>query len=182
MAFLTLQEVRNKARNKTSIGLESRKYFNEHLQFDSFNPFKTYDIFLSHAFLDAQEIYGLKIILEEAGFTVYVDWYEDSHLERGKVTKETAVVIRKRMQSCKTLIFAITENSGDSKWMLWELGYFDGLKDKVAVLGLIENSGDSFQDQEFLELYPFVERHDIGLVVKDDPAKPAKLLKYWIKS
>ena len=124
----------------------------------------------------------MRVVLEEAGFSVYVDWYEDSHLERGKVTKETAVVIRKRTQSCKTLIFAITENSEDSKWMLWELGYFDGLKDKVAVLGLIENSGDSFRGQEFLELYPFVERHDLGLVVKDDSTKPAKLLRDWVKS
>jgi len=85
MAFLTLNEVRNKARSKTSTGLESRKTLNEHLQFDSFNPYETYDVFLSHAFLDAEVIYGLKIILEEAGFTVYVDWYEDSHLDRGKV-------------------------------------------------------------------------------------------------
>lgn len=177
MAFLTLQEVRNKARSKISTGLESRKDFNEHLQFDSFSPYKTYDIFLSHAFLDAQEIYGLKIILEEAGFTVYVDWYEDSHLERGKVTKETAEVIRKRMQSCKTLIFAITENSEDSKWMLWELGYFDGLKDKVAILGLTENSEDSFQGQEFLELYPFVQHYGFSLYLDD----PFESLKDWVK-
>lgn len=179
MAFLTLSEVRSKARSNKSFGLESRDILEK--QFDSFNQYKTYDIFLSHAFLDAEVIYGLKIILEEAGFSVYVDWYEDSHLDRGKVTKETAIVIRKRMQSCRTLIFAITENSEDSKWMLWELGYFDGLKNKVAVLGLIENSGDSFRGQEFLELYPFVERHDLGLVIIDDSIKPAKLLKYWVK-
>ncbi|MCG3808188.1 toll/interleukin-1 receptor domain-containing protein [Psychrobacter sp. Ps4] len=180
MAFLTLSEVRSKARSNKKFGLESRDILEE--QFDSFNQYKIYDIFLSHAFLDAEAIDGLRVVLKEAGFSVYVDWYEDSHLERGKVTKETAVVIRKRMQSCKTLIFAITENSEDSRWMLWELGYFDGLKDKVAVLGLIENSGDSFRGQEFLELYPFVERHDLGLVVKDDSTKPAKLLRDWVKS
>ncbi|MGP5177680.1 MULTISPECIES: TIR domain-containing protein [Psychrobacter] len=175
MAFLTLEEVRNKARSNKAYGLESRDILEE--QFDSFNINKTYDIFLSHAFLDAEVIYGLKITLEEAGFTVYVDWYEDSHLERGEVTKETAVVIRKRMQSCKTLIFAITQNSGDSKWMLWELGYFDGLKDKVAILGLIENSGDSFRGQEFLELYPYVQRYG-SIFVLDDPFE---LLELWIK-
>ena len=178
MAFLTLNEVRSKARSNKSYGLESRVILEE--QFDSFNQYKTYDIFLSHAFLDAEAIDGLRIVLEEAGFSVYVDWYEDSHLERGKVTKETAVVIRKRMRRCKTLIFAITQNSKDSKWMLWELGYFDGLRDKVAVLGLTENSEDSFKGQEFLELYPFVQRHSLGLVVKDDSTKPVKLLKDWI--
>ncbi|MCD6252491.1 MAG: toll-Interleukin receptor [Psychrobacter sp.] len=181
MAFLTLQEVRNKARSKTSTGLESREALNRQFQFDSISPDKTYDIFLSHAFLDAETIYGLKIILEEAKFSVYVDWYEDSHLDRGKVTKKTAEIIRKRMKSCKSLIYAITENSGDSKWMVWELGYFDGFRGKVAILGLTENSEDGFQSQEFLELYPFVERHDLGLVMKDDPTKPAKLLRDWVK-
>src|SRR5699024_2985034 len=135
------------------------------------------DIFLSHAFLDAEAIDGLRVVLEEAGFSVYVDWYEDSHLERGKVTKETAVVIRKRMQSCKTLIFAITENSGDSKWMLWELGYIDGRKDKVTILGLRENSGDRFQGQEFLELSPFVQRYGFSLYLDD----PFESLKDWVK-
>ena len=175
MAFLTLNEVRSKARSNKKFGLESRDILEE--QFDSFNQYKTYDIFLSHAFLDAEVIDGLRVVLEEAGFSVYVDWYEDSHLERGKVTKETAIVIRKRMQSCKTLIFAITENSGDSKWMLWELGYFDGLKDKVAILGLTENSGDSFQGQEFLELYPFVQRYGFSLYLDD----PFESLKDWVK-
>ncbi len=175
MAFLTLSEVRSKARSNKRFGLESRDILEE--QFDSFRSYKTYDIFLSHAFLDAKAIDGLKVVLEEAGFSVYVDWHEDSHLDRGKVTKETAVVIRKRMQSCKTLIFAITQNSKDSKWMLWELGYFDGLKNKVAVLGLIENSGDSFQGQEFLELYPFVQRYGFSLYLDD----PFESLKDWVK-
>lgn len=175
MAFLTLSEVRSKARSNNKFGLDSRGILEE--QFDSFNKYKTYDIFLSHAFLDAEVIDGLRIVLEEAGFSVYVDWREDSHLNRGEVTKETAVVIKKRMQSCKTLIFAITQNSKDSKWMLWELGYFDGLKEKVAILGLTENGGDSFHGQEFLELYPFVQRYGFTLYL-DDPFKP---LEDWVK-
>lgn len=177
MPFLTLQEMRNKASSRTSIGLESREALNEQFQFDSMSPNKTYDIFLSHAFLDSDIIYGLKITLEEAGFTVYVDWHEDAHLERGKVTKETAAIIRKRMKSCKSLIYAITQNSGDSKWMVWELGYFDGFRGKVAILGLTENSEDSFQGQEFLELYPFVQRYGSILVLDN----PFELLKFWIK-
>lgn len=180
MAFLTLQEVRNKARSKISVGLESRKALNEQFQFDNITPDKIYDIFLSHAFLDADVIYGLKLVLEGEGFKVYVDWYEDSHLDRGEVSKETATVIRERMRSCKSLIFAITENSEHSNWMLWELGYFDGFRGKVAILGLAEKSEDTFKSKEFLELYPFVQRHGLSLVVEDDPTKPVKLLKNWV--
>ena len=69
MAFLTLSEVRSKARSNKRFGLESRDILEE--QFDSFNQYKTYDIFLSHAFLDAEAIDGLRIVLEEAGFTCY---------------------------------------------------------------------------------------------------------------
>ncbi len=179
MAFLTLNEVRSKARSNKSYSLESRDILKE--QFDSLNAYETYDVFLSHAFLDADIIYGLKLVLEEEGLKVYVDWHEDSHLDRGKVTKKTAAVIRERMKKCRTLIFAITQNSKDSKWMLWELGYFDGLKDKVAVLGLTENSEDSFKGQEFLELYPFIQRHGFNLVVENGLTEPARFLKDWVK-
>ncbi len=130
---------------------------------------------MSHAFLDAKAIDGLKVVLEEAGFSVYVDWQEDSHLERGKVTKETARVIRERMKRCKTLIFAITKNSNKSRWMLWELGYFDGFRNKVAVLPLIDSSGDSFEGQEFLSLYPLVERHNSIFYLK-----PFEKLSVWV--
>lgn len=178
MVFLTLDEVREKARSNKKYSSEHKKILEK--QFDDFNFQSSYDIFLSHTFLDAEVIYGLKLILEDAGLTVYVDWYEDSHLDRGKVTKETAAIIRKRMKSCKSLIYAITQNTGDSKWMVWELGYFDGFRGKVAILGLTKNSEDSFQGQEFLELYPFVQRHSLGLVVEHDPTKPVELLKYWV--
>ena len=44
-----------------------------------------FDIFLSHAIKDADLILGVKTLLEESGFTVYVDWIIDPSLERDKV-------------------------------------------------------------------------------------------------
>lgn len=119
----------------------------------------------------------MRIILEEAGFIVYVDWHEDSHLERGKVTKETALLIRKRMQNCKSLIFAMTKNSSKSRWMLWELGYFDGFKGKVAILPLVENSNDVFEGQEFISLYPSIEQYGANFYIDN----PFKELIEWVK-
>ena len=50
------------------------------------------------------------------------------------VTPETAMVLRERMKQCKSLIYTFSENASDSKWMPWELGYFDALKNsRVAV-------------------------------------------------
>ncbi len=114
-----------------------------------------YDIFLSHSFSDAELILGVKRILEKEGFTVYVDWLEDPHLDRNNVTKETAEYIRARMKACGSLVYATSENARASKWMPWELGFFDGYKPgKVAILPLMNSENDSFKGQEYLSLYP----------------------------
>jgi hypothetical protein len=122
-----------------------------------YNKSGTYDVFLSHAFSDADLVLGAKKILEERGFTVYVDWIEDSDIDRSKVTKEIAEQIRQRMKSCKRLVYATSENASKSKWMPWELGYFDGHKPgQVYILPLVENPSDDFQGQEYLSLYPVI--------------------------
>ena len=60
------------------------------------------------------------------------------------------------MNASKSLFYVTTENSDLSRWMPWECGYFDGLKEKVAILPikLISNS-NKFVGQEYLGLYPY---------------------------
>lgn len=125
-----------------------------------FSEDKTYDIFISHRFLDADEVYNLKSAIEAMGFTTYVDWVEDKQLDRTKVNKETARLLRLRMSRCKSLFFVTSTNSSDSKWMPWELGYFDGFKQKVAILPILptENNTNSYEGQEYLGLYPYVTK------------------------
>ena len=121
---------------------------------------KEYDIFLSHSYGDREMIPQLKQILEDIGYKVYVDWIDDKLLSRENVTKETAKVLQTRMNQSKSLFFATSENSPSSKWMPWELGYFDALKNKrVAVLPIQkENNGfnNNFIGQEYLGLYYYV--------------------------
>lgn len=124
-----------------------------------FSSAKTYDIFLSHAYEDAKIIKGVKVLLEENGYTVYVDWLEDEKLDRSRVTPATAALLRERMRSSKSLLFATSKASPDSKWMPWELGYYDGLRPgKVSILPLLAPNQTTFQGQEYLGLYPTVER------------------------
>lgn len=78
---------------------------------------KSYDIFLSHNFLDAEIIYGLKKLLEENGFSVFVDWIEAPDLDRTKVVPETADYLRKTMKRNSSLLYAVSDNSSGSKWM-----------------------------------------------------------------
>jgi len=120
-------------------------------------PTKTYDIFLSHSSSDASLVAGLKLELEDLGYSVYVDWIEDPKLSRANVTKDTALVLQARMKQCKALLYAFSENATNSKWMPWELGYFDGIKGTVAVLPISRASKSSFQGSEYLGIYFYIQ-------------------------
>lgn len=87
---------------------------------------KVYDIFLSHNSTDNEILAGLTLILQDLGYTVYVDW-NDPVLDKDIVTPKTAAILRERMKQSRSFIYVFSENSLDSKWMPWELGYFDGL-------------------------------------------------------
>lgn len=120
----------------------------------------SFDIFLSHASHDSDLIFGVKALLESLRFRVYVDWVNDPLLDRAKVTKQSAGLLRRRMRQSKSLVWAATEAASDSKWMPWELGYFDGFKpNQVAILPLVNNASDTFKGQEYLDLYPVIRKN-----------------------
>lgn len=114
---------------------------------------KTYDIFLSHSSTDDAFVAGLKLELEDLGYSVYIDWIEDPKLSKANVTKDTALVLQARMKQCKSLLYAFSENAVNSKWMPWELGYFDGIKGTVAILPISRTSKSNFQGSEYLGIY-----------------------------
>jgi hypothetical protein len=121
-----------------------------------------FDIFISHKYQDAQlnleRLLGLKHLLESCGFRVYVDWIVDALLDRNEVTTGTVSTLRHRMNNSKSLLFATSESSNDSKWMPWELGYMDGKGRPVAVLPLIDSEiDDPFEGQEYLRYYPYLD-------------------------
>jgi hypothetical protein len=124
---------------------------------------QTYDIFLSHSRLDASIILGLKTQLEALGFSVYVYWIEDSRYAES-VNRETAERLRKRMRSCHSLLYAASANSTLSKWMPWEVGYFDAFANRVAIVPIQPERGnyfEGFNGQEYLSLYPYVSPSDL---------------------
>jgi hypothetical protein len=121
----------------------------------------TYDIFLSHSCEDAIYIKALRDELTDAGFSVYVDWIEDPQLNRANVTKETAADLRRRMNSCKSLLYATSEAAKKSVWMPWELGYMDSkTKARVAIVPIVEEveKNDEFKGREYLGLYPYLDK------------------------
>ena len=128
----------------------------------------------SHSALDAGVIHGLSQTLKEAGFTVYVYWLDD-RTDRDRVSPETAGRLRQRMDSCRSLVYATSQNADSSRWMPWELGYSDGVHGKVAVCPITADS--SFEGREYLGLYPVMER-DLWLW---RGGQPFKRFDSWIK-
>lgn len=114
------------------------------------------DVFLSHSFADKDLVYGAARFLEKYGYTVYIDWRDDGNLDRSAVTKATAAVLRERMRSCKSLIYAYTQGAATSKWMPWELGFKDGQNTRAAIMPLAQLSYSSFSGQEYLTVYPYL--------------------------
>jgi len=169
MALFTEDRLRNRVRNQLSKGgygsiydsyqSRAKEILNESRREQKFfsSHSKTYDIFLSHSSSDSEIVAGLKLEIEDLGYSVYVDWIEDPLLNRSNVTKETALVLQERMKNCKSLIYAFSENASDSKWMPWELGYFDALKGTVAVLPISQTSKHSFKGTEYLGIYYYVQ-------------------------
>lgn len=124
----------------------------------SFKSVKSFDVFLSHRYYDADQILALKSLIEDFGFSVFVDWIEIPGLDRGKVTKEAADYLRTAMDKSASLLYAVSDNSSDSKWMPWELGYSDALHGRVAVIPITdqETATESYRGQEYLGLYPYL--------------------------
>lgn len=163
MSLFSLPELRRKA---DVLRTHDRSLFNKTASqvltesVASFSASNSYDVFLSHSFKDAHFVLALRMELVGMGYSVYVDWVDDKQLDRNNVSKETANLLRNRMQASKSLILVSTENAHLSKWVPWELGYFDGFNDKVAILPLIESEfpGNSYYGQEYLGLYPYVTK------------------------
>ncbi|SEP08819.1 TIR domain-containing protein [Mucilaginibacter gossypiicola] len=160
MSLLNKQDFKNRSSQKHGLNSRLKSIVNLNESSKSFSYLNKYDIFLSHSFLDAEDVDTLRQDLQDAGFSVYVDWIDDNHLTRENVTSYTATVIRNRMKQCKSLIYAFSVNSVLSKWAQWELGYFDGIDGKVSIAPIFETSqsGEEYKGAEFLGLYPYVTK------------------------
>lgn len=129
---------------------------------ESFSETNTYDVFLSHARVDSEIVLGVKLLLEDRGKTVYVDWIDDPQLDRSNVNAKTAELLRRRMRRCQSLMYVHTDNCAVSKWIPWELGYFDGYRGAVAIFPVTRIERSAFEGQEYLGLYPYVDEGSAG--------------------
>lgn len=159
MSYYTATDLRNRAGGLTAGAAQSEL---TRMSKAAVGPF---DVFLSHSFRDAVLILGLKRLLEADGLSVYVDWIADPELDRTKVNPSTAARLRERMKRCRSLVYATSQNASSSRWMPWELGFFDGVHgpDRVAICPIARGAG-SYTGEEYLGLYKTLEKvRDAGL-------------------
>ncbi len=106
---------------------------------------------------DKYIVYGTYLILtEDLGYTVYVDWIVDPFLSqsRSHVAKRNIRILQIRMRSSFNLNLLKTLNYSISKWIAWELGYFNGRSNQVYIQKI---HGKEFDDDKsgmgFLKIY-----------------------------
>ena len=179
MAYLTEREVRARAAHATRpAGKSARLILAETAE----SAGKTFDVFLSHSSAEPEEILlGVVRLLEDCGLTVYVDKYGDPQLSPDKVTQKTAKILRDRMGRSNALLYVHSPHSKKSRWMPWELGFFDGWRGTVGIVPVTNNQEQAFKGEEYLDLYPYVdlatdtntnERH---LWIKARPLTPTRV-------
>jgi len=132
----------------------------------------SFDVFLSHSVKDSDVILGVLAALKKHNLRVYVDWIVDAQMDRSRVTPATAERLRERMRQSASLVYAHSSQSGASKWMPWELGYFDGFRSAVAILPIAQATEDGFDGQEYLGLYPYIDATTTSLWVNRGTAPP----------
>lgn len=169
VALITEQQVRDAgSRLASRLGKTSATLLRESRD----TRLSAFDVFLSHSKADSDLILGVKGVLEDAGLTVYVDWINDPLLDRSNVTPATANTLRVRMRQSKSLMYAHSSNASLSKWMPWELGYFDGHNGNVAILPIVKSANQvSYKGEEYLGLYPYVDLTSGTLYVHRDSGR-----------
>ena len=156
MAFLTEDQVRKRAKITTDFLTKSARDILAGARADADTGF---DIFLSHSSNEPDEILlGIKRLLEDEELTVYVDRYTDPHLSYSSINAKTAETLERRMRHSSSLLYVYSSHSTTSRWMPWELGFFDGLKGRVGVVPVVQSKKDEFKGEEYIGLYPYVDQ------------------------
>lgn len=116
-------------------------------------------VFLSHSHKDADIVKDVMAFLLSIDIYVYVDWLDPTM--PSVTSAETAEKIKGKIVDCERFIVLLTENSKESKWVPWELGFADGKKpiENIAILPIKKNrytQDSSFNGLEYMKLYPII--------------------------
>ncbi|EIV8488669.1 toll/interleukin-1 receptor domain-containing protein [Vibrio vulnificus] len=108
--------------------------------------------FLCHSHKDHELAKGLQVLMKENGWDLYIDW-EDSEMP-STPNRETAHRIKTKIKTNEWFLFLATNNSTQSRWCPWEIGFADSAKgyEKVLIIPTEDDSG-RWYGNEYLQLY-----------------------------
>lgn len=147
------------------------KQYEDYGEFSNVKSNRTnYDVFISHSSSDNEFIRKVLLFLKYSkdGVHGYVDW-QDPNLNH-ETDEHTALILKKRIQNAKKVIYVVTPDSLKSVWCSWEIGYADRDKspDNIAILAIKPNNG-KWKQNEYLQSYPWIsydEKRRLFLVHK----------------
>ncbi|WP_380879063.1 hypothetical protein ACFB49_20140 [Sphingomonas sp. DBB INV C78] len=122
-----------------------------------------YATFLSHSSRDADILPGAIRILENHGARVYLDKKDPSLPPY--TSRDTADILRKRINESKKFILLASNNSKDSRWVPWELGLADGYKNprNAAIFPSVDKQTEiAWTEQEYLGIYDRIVFGDLN--------------------
>ncbi len=133
------------------------KSINESLERKNWSNFTgQLNIFLSHSHLDNDIIEQCVVFFDNLGVEAYVDWMDNKMPSITDTT--TAKRIKQKIIENDKFILVASNNSVNSIWCNWELGFGDAHKFPkcIAVFPVTEDDGE-WIGKEYLKIYPRIE-------------------------
>jgi hypothetical protein len=136
-------------------------------------------MFLSHSHRDRELISPAIAFFRSHGVVIYVDWMDEGMPD--VVSGETAKRIKARIGEHRKFVVLVTENSKDSRWVPWELGYADPTRGMENIASFPVSEGVDFSQNEYMKIYPKIQYvNNIWWVWKDDPLELTRL-EEWLR-
>lgn len=116
---------------------------------------KTFHVFISHSYRDSDLVRQVKSCLNNHGLSVYCDWTSDNDfLKRNLVSDYTKMVLKKRIEQSKSIVFLQTKNSVDadssfsSPWISLEIEHALSIGKPIYSLNFTSDS-DIFKQVKY---------------------------------
>lgn len=121
-------------KKQISLIKETPKELEKQIEESLIQKIKNFDYFVSHSSKNSELVQEIKQIFNFNNKNIYCDWISDDHyLKRTLISEATKLVIEKRMEQSKELVFVDTFEARNSLWVKYELNYFSSLKKKIYV-------------------------------------------------
>jgi len=164
MTFITRKDLSQlysqKINRKGFEAINNFLYRRKKYTFEELEEKKHVSVYLSHADSDDELIVEIAVLLMAHGENIYVDWKDRSMPKiRNAITAKR---LKNKILENRKFILLVSNESVQSSWLPWELGFADPYKyiRNLAILPIADSEG-IWQGADYLKLYPTIEKKSI---------------------